>query len=120
MRIDVRQRGEVEVVDVSVASAGPAGDVTLEECLERLLAAGQTLFILNLTRGPAVDSAWLGELRACRERAREHHGTIKLVLTPQQLRVADADRLSGLFEIFQDEEDALDSCVPWYATNGIP
>ena len=120
MHIEVRTRGEVDVVDVTVDSAGNVGEWTLHERLEQLLAAGHTLFILNMTGGPTLDSDWLGELVASGERVRKHQGAVKLVVTPQQLDVLAAIKLDALFETFQDEEDALDSFVPWYATDGIP
>lgn len=120
MRIDVRTRGEVDVVDVWVDDAGNPNEAVLHDRLERLLGAGRSSFILNLTRGPAMDRAWIEELVRCRERVRKHDGAIKLVLTRQQCEVAAAGELHSLFGIFRDEEEALDSFVPWYATAGIP
>jgi anti-anti-sigma regulatory factor len=62
----------------------------------------------------------LGELVACRERARKHDGIIKLVLNPKQRDFLVSTRVDQLFEIFRDEDEALDSFDAWTTTAGIP
>ncbi len=120
MNIEVRMRGPVDVVDVSVGTALNESETTLHDKLAQLLDAGESLFILNMIQVPTLDSEWVGELVASRERVRKHQGIIKLVLTPKQYSLVVASRLDSLFETFQDEDDALDSFAPWYTTAGIP
>ena len=120
MNIEVRMRGPVDIVDVSVGGAPDESRTALHDKLAKLLDAGESLFIVNLTQEPTLDSEWLGELVACRERVRRHQGIIKLVLTPKQYSLVVASRLDSLFETYQDEDDALDSFAPWYTTAGIP
>jgi len=120
MTIDMHRRGQVEVLTLS---GGPLGDedaASLRLELERRLIAGGFLFIIDLGGVDRVGSAFLGELVAGRERVRKQDGTMKLVASARvrdQLVLAWLDRL---FEIYRDEEEALDSFVGESATAGIP
>ena len=120
MNIEVHRRGPVDVVEVRSGKGTNGKKATLHDKLVQLLDAGETLFILNMTERHSLDSEWIGELVACRERVRKHEGIIKLVLTPAQYSLVVASRLDSLFETFRDEEDALESFAPWTTTAGIP
>ena len=113
MPIEVRRRGSVQVVEVS-------GDDRFRERIESLLDDGETLLIVDLTKKPDLDSAVLGQLVACREHARRHDGMIKLVVTADQREFVVATKMDYLFETFKDEDEALDSFLPWDTTAGIP
>ena len=119
MRIDSRMRGPVEILDVSADNRG-GGEMTILERLTQMLDAGEYLFILKLTRRPILDSQCLGELIACRERARRHDAVVKLVLTARQRELFAANRLNFLFEIYREEDEAMDSFTALGATEGIP
>ena len=119
MKIEVRTRGPVDVVVVAGAVLG-ARDTTIHDKLAELLEAEESLFILNLTEGPAFDSQLLGELVAARERVRRQLGVIKLVLTAKQRQLLVASSLDSLFETYPSEDDALDSFDPLVSTAGIP
>ena len=54
------------------------------------------------------------------ERSRRHDGVIKLVVTAGQRELVVATKLDYLFETFKDEDEALDSFLPWDTTAGIP
>ncbi len=120
MGIDVRARGAVDVVDVR-------GDLTrgpelkgLRDRLRGLLAAGESLLVLNLREVSDLDSYALGELVIWRERIRKRDGVIKLVLPAPVYDLFVATRLDSLFEIFRDEEAALDGFAAETETAGIP
>ena len=120
MRVDVRARGVVDVLDVSGTPTGDEATGGLRARLDPLLAAGGSLFIVNLTRLAYADSAFLGELIAFREHVRRSDGIVKLVVVGPvraHLIVSDLDRL---FDLFDNEDDALDDFVPATSTAGIP
>jgi anti-anti-sigma factor len=119
MEIHVRTRGVVDILDVRGRPG--AGNVSvLREQVRALIEAGEPLLVLDLSRVSGLDSAWLGELVACRERVRKHDGVIKIVANhdPRDLLVASG--LDRLFEIYHDEEQALDSFSPESETAGVP
>ena len=113
MSIDVRRRGAVQVVEIS-------GDDPFSDRIEVLLDDGDTLLIVDLTKKPNLDSAVLGQLVACREHARKRDGVLKLVVTGGQSGIIVATGLGPLFETFKDEDEAMDSFLPWVTTAGIP
>jgi anti-anti-sigma factor len=119
MEIRVRPRGVVDVVDVSGRPTSRNASALRKRVLE-LIEAGEPLLVLNLTNVPDLDSTWLGELVASRERVRRHDGVIKIVARsgPRDLLVASG--LDRLFEIYHDEELALDSFDPESETAGVP
>jgi len=119
MEIRVRTRGVVDIVDVrgepSIRNAS-----ALRKKVRALIEAGEPLLVLNLSQVAALDSAWLGELVACRERVRKHDGVIKLVASRRPRDLLVASGLDRLFEIYRDEEQALDSFMPESETAGVP
>ena len=120
LEVDVRTRGVVDIVDVSGTANPHRCDATILQRVTRLLESGSSLFVLNLTCATALDSALLGEVVACRERVRKRGGVTTLVLTPEQADLLIAGGLDSLFEIFLDEDVALDSFAARNATAGIP
>ena len=119
MEIRVRTRGVVDTLEFR--GRPEASNVSvLRDRVQALIEAGEPLLVLDLSRVSDLDSAWLGELVACRERVRKHHGVIKIVAVqgPRDLLVASG--LDRLFEIYPDEEQALDSFSPESETAGVP
>lgn len=119
MEIRVRSRGVVDVLDLR-GRPGVRNVSVLRKRVRTLVDAGEPLLVLDLSRVNDLDSAWLGELVACRERVRKHDGVIKIVANhgPRDLLVASG--LDRLFEIYHDEEQALDSFSPESETAGVP
>lgn len=110
MKVNVRQHGKVSVVELSGKITIGEGDVRLREAVEQLLKEGRKNVLLNLKGVSYMDSAGVGELVACKKRAAEKSGVIKL-LNPSG-RVYDLLQLTKLieiFEVFKDERDALAS-----------
>ena len=120
MKVETHRRGAIDVLSICGASVLEDDSATFRAKLERLLEAGESLFVLDMTGVDRVDSTFLGELVAGRERVRKHDGVIKLVLTGKLRDFFLLTRLDQLFEIFRDEEEALDSFVCENATAGIP
>ena len=107
----VRARGEVSVIDVvgrltyrSAETEGMGG------VIRDLLHAGKKKILLNIEHVPYIDSESLGVIVAHYKRAIERSGRIK-VLKPNDktLTVLVATRLNLIFEIFQDEDEAVAS-----------
>lgn len=119
MEIRVRARGVVDVVDVK-GRPNSRNASALRKRVRELIQAGEPLLVLNLMDVPDLDSTWLGELVASRERVRKHHGVIKIVAHHGPRDILVASGLDRLFEIYHDEELALDSFDPESETAGVP
>ncbi|MBI4161440.1 MAG: anti-sigma factor antagonist [Acidobacteria bacterium] len=110
MKASVRKIGDVYVLDLAGKITIGAGDLILREAVNALLEEGHRNIVLNLERVSYMDSAGIGELVACRKRAKDHRGGVKL-LNPSG-KVSDLlhlTKLEEIFEIFNSEERALAS-----------
>jgi anti-sigma B factor antagonist len=110
MKINVRNVGNVAVVDLSGKITIGEGDILLRDKIQELLESGKKNLLLNMEKVSYMDSAGIGELVACYKRAREKSGTVKLLKASG--KVADLLQLTKLqevFETFENEKDALGS-----------
>lgn len=103
MKANVRQVGEVTVVDLNGKITIGEGDVVLREAVEGVLKEDRKKILLNLAKISYMDSAGIGELVACYKRAREKGGELKL-LNPSG-KVFDLLQLTKLEEIFETHRD---------------
>jgi len=100
--------GDVAVVDLSGKITIGEGDVVLREEVNKLLETDAKKILLNLNGVTYMDSAGIGELVACYKRSAEAGARLKL-LNPSG-RVSDLlslTKLQQVFDIFNDEKDAL-------------
>ncbi len=110
MKLNVRQIGHVAVVDLAGRITVGEGDAEFREGVFKLLQSDQKQILLNLQKVPYMDSSGIGEMVAGYKAARDKNGTVKL-LNPSE-RVSDLlqiTRLEEVFEIYQDEKEALRS-----------
>jgi anti-anti-sigma factor len=119
MEIRVRNRGVVDVVEV-LGKATFRNVEKLHDTVARLIDAGEPFLVADLSQTVDLDSAWIGELVACRERLRKHDGTLKIVACGRCRDLFVAACLDRLFEIYPSEEDAIDGFTPESATAGVP
>ena len=86
------------------------------EFVADLLAAGERLFVLDMTQCPYLDSAGLGETVAIVERIEQRQGRVVLVLTGKTRSLFEVTRLTQVFEHYVDEQEALASFIPTRAS----
>ena len=78
--------------------------------LSPLLTDRRTQFLLNLAEVPYMDSTGIGELVSVFITVRNHKGTLKLVgLTDRMRELFEVAKLGQVFDVFDDEADALQS-----------
>jgi len=108
MKVNLREYGDVTVVDLNGKITIGRGDVVLRETVQQLFDEGKRQVLLNLSGVSYMDSAGIGELVACHKRAIEKSGTLKL-LNPSG-KVYDLlmlTKLDEVFETFREEKAAL-------------
>ncbi len=120
MDLEIRRSGPVDVLEVRGRMIGDPGAARLRERVHRLVEEGDPAFVVNLTAMTHMDSAFIGELVACREHVRKHGGVMKLVLTGRPYDLFLTTRLDYLFEVFHEEQEALASFGAESMTAGIP
>ena len=85
----------------------------LREKASELAAAGVKNIVFNLQHVDFIDSTGLGALVICVTSARKTDGNIKLVnLNKRNIELLVMTRLATAFEIFADEQDAINSFYP--------
>jgi anti-sigma B factor antagonist len=111
VEIDVRRRGRISVLEITGKLIIGEGDVQLRGKLQDLLDAGERHFVFDMTRVSYMDSAGLGAVVACAKRAKAHRGSLKVVTVPRGKAdtLFNVTGLKRVFEVFNDEESALDS-----------
>jgi anti-sigma B factor antagonist len=113
MQITEREKEGIVVLDC--AGQLVAGETTgaMRERLNQLIAAGKIRLILNLAEVTYIDSSGLGALVMCFSTARRAGGMMKLLnLSRRTLELIVLTRLEMVFEVFDDEQSAVNSFFP--------
>jgi anti-sigma B factor antagonist len=115
MSLDIRQREREGVYLLDMAGRITAGEeaTTLRERLRSMAEAGQTRVALNLQEVDYIDSTGLGGLVICYTTLRKAGGALKLLnLSRRNIELLVLTKLATVFEIFTDEQDAVNSFFP--------
>jgi len=92
--------------------AGEASN-SLRETVRQELGTERSRVVLNLGGVDFIDSTGLGALVICFTSARKSGGALKLAqLNKHNIQLLVLTKLSTIFEIFQDEQDAVNSFFP--------
>lgn len=107
--INQRQVGDVTILDLKGKLRVGGNTVALHRSLRTLVIEGKKLIILNLAGVTYIDSCGLGELVASQVSVENKSGQLKLVgLTEPLNELFEATRLTAVFDIHEDEADALE------------
>ena len=110
MRITQRTAGGVTILDLNGRLTRDDGYGEIRATLGPLLKQGHTKFLLNLADVPYMDSTGIGELINVFITVRNHKGTLKLLtLTDRMRELFEVAKLVQVFDVFDDEADALQS-----------
>src|SRR5262245_57660814 len=110
MRIVERQVGDVTILRLSGRLELEDGDVVLRDTVNRLVEAGRVQLLLDMKEVTRLDSAGIGMLVSKFLTARRAGGTIKILHpTPRTDHLMDITKLTTVFEIYENEEEAVKS-----------
>ncbi len=110
MKLQVRENGKVRILDLDGNLTIGREDLVLRENFRSLLQDGHTLFLLNLEKVSYIDSSGLGEIVACKKRAVEKGGDVKLLKPNARVHeLFHLSKLTEIFKIFQEEAEAINS-----------
>lgn len=110
MRVDVREAGQVIIVDLRGPLVAGTGDELLRDVVNELLAEGWKKILLNLTEVDKIDSSGVGELVAGRKLAQRFGSTLRLLLIPGRVHhVLELSHILPTFEVFESESEAVAS-----------
>ena len=115
MALDIRERTieEVTIFDVRGRLTGGENVTMLRDHIKRYLEGGNCRVILNLAEVDYIDSSGLGALVICYTSTKKAGGALKLLkLSLRNIELLILTKLTTVFEIFQDEQDAVNSFYP--------
>lgn len=113
MQITEREKEGIVVLDCVGQLVAGESTGGMRERLNQLISAGKTRLILNLAGVTYIDSSGLGALVMCFSTARRNGGMMKLLnLSRRTLELIVLTRLEMVFEVFDDEQSAVNSFFP--------
>jgi len=108
-----REREGIILLDLAGALTVGEGATALRDMLRDILATRQASVILNLAGTDYIDSTGLGAMVVCYTTSRKSGGRLVLLnLNRRHMELLILTKLSTVFEIFDDEQDAVNSFFP--------
>ena len=115
MALDIQQREKEGITVLEMkgrVTLGPEA-TALREKVSGLNAADMRNLVFNMADVDYVDSTGLGALVMCATTLRKNGGNVKLVnLNRRNIELLVMTKLATVFEIFSDEQDAVNSYYP--------
>ena len=115
MSLDIHQRERegITILDLKGrVTVGPEAGA-LREKVNQLAAAGSRMLVLNMKDVDYIDSTGLGALVMSATTLRKGGGNVKLLdLNRRNIELLVMTKLATVFEIFTDEQDAINSYYP--------
>jgi anti-sigma B factor antagonist len=113
LTVSQREKEGIDILDLAGSlTAGDAADA-LRTTLRETVAAGRNHVVLNLAEVDYIDSTGLGGMVVCFTTLRKSGGRLVLLnLNRRHLELLVLTKLSTVFEIFDDEQNAVNSFFP--------
>ena len=115
MSLEIEQREREGITILAMKGRITVGKeaTALREKIAEITAGGVRNVVLNLAGVDFIDSTGLGALVVCATSARKAGGSVKLVnLNRRNIELLVMTKLATVFEIFNDEQDAINSFFP--------
>ncbi len=110
MKINVRQREGVTILDLKGKITIGVGDVALRDAIREALSAGAKNLLINLADVTTIDSSGVGELVSSFTTVTNRGGLLKLAnLPPKVSDILQITQLITVFDVYEDEDEALRS-----------
>jgi anti-sigma B factor antagonist len=113
LEINEREREGITILELAGRiTVGEEASALREKCAA-LMAAGKRNVILEMSGVDFVDSTGLGALVICATNSRKNGGNVKLLnVNRRNIELLVMTKLATVFEIFEDEQDAINSYYP--------
>src|SRR5580704_15061967 len=115
MHLEIVRREREGIVILDLKGRLTVGDpaTLLRDALAAEIKADEKKIILNLKETEYIDSTGLGAMVVCFTSLQRNGGTMKLEeLNRRNIELLVLTKLSTIFEVFQEEQDAINSFFP--------
>lgn len=110
MKINVRQRDGVTILDPRGKITIGVGDVALRNAVHETMDSGARKLLIDLAGVSQIDSSGVGELVSAYTSVTHRGGKLKLLnLPPKVSDILQITQLITVFEVFDDEDEAVQS-----------
>lgn len=110
MKINVRQRDGVTILEPRGKITIGVGDVALREAVHRELEAGQKNILIDMNGVTTIDSSGIGELVSTYTSVSKRGGRLKLLHIPDKVSdILQITQLISVFDSYDDEDEAVRS-----------
>lgn len=110
MKIPMRSRDGVTILQPAGKITIGIGDVAFRDAVDEALGAGSMSLLVDFQKASKMDSSGMAELVAAYKKVTESGGQIKLLRLPSNIRdVLTITQIARVFEIFEDEDEAIAS-----------
>lgn len=110
MKINVRQRDGVTILEPKGKITIGVGDVALREAVHRELEAGSRSILIDMNGVSTIDSSGIGELVSTYTSVKNRGGKLKLLHLPDKVSdILQITQLISVFETYDDEDEAVRS-----------
>lgn len=113
LEIQQREREGIVILDLKGRLTVGSEVSTFRDRLQKLISSGRTSIILNLQDVDYIDSTGLGALVMAYTSLQRAGGKIKLLnLSRRGIELLVMTKLTTIFEVFDDEQNAINSFFP--------
>jgi anti-sigma B factor antagonist len=115
MSLAIGQRTKEGIVVLDLKGRLVVGEpvASLREKIRQLAESGSVNVILNLEQVDYIDSTGLGSMVICYTTLQKAGGALKILnLSRRNIELLVLTKLSTVFEVFNDEQDAVNSFFP--------
>ena len=108
MKIDVRQKDEIIILDVQGRFVANAAKDIFGKSMDQVIADGWKKVLLDLTAVEWIDSRGIGELVTTLRMAKKFGVSVKLLRVGDRVKhVLSISQILPLLDIFETEEEAI-------------
>jgi anti-sigma B factor antagonist len=110
MKSQIRDRGDVRIIELAGKITIGTGDVKMRELISAALDDGKSNIVLDLGGVTAIDSSGIGEMVACYTTVTKRDGQLKLLhMSPKINDILQVTQLITVFDVYDEEEEAVSS-----------
>jgi anti-sigma B factor antagonist len=110
MKVNVRQRDGVTILDLKGKITIGVGDVALRNAVQEAIGGGSTKILINLRDVTTIDSSGVGELVSAYTTATNRGVKLRLVNLPSKVSdILQITQLITVFDVYDSEDEGLRS-----------
>jgi len=108
--VSTRDAGDIKIIELHGKITIGSGDLQMREGIHAALAAGAKKIVIDMKDVTTIDSSGVGELVGCYTTATHRGAKLKLMSLPPKISdVLTVTQLITVFDVFNDEKDAVAS-----------